>query len=142
MPIYTGVPGEEKYGLNIGTENYLCINSNVSAEQQEMADQFLTWLFASETGKQFVKNDLMFITPFNTFKDNELPTDPLAKDVIRWMNKPGVTSIPWAFSMIPSEEWKNQFGAALAEYSVGRKSWAEVEKVAVDAWKTEFKLTN
>ena len=84
----------------------------------------------------------MFITPFNTFKDSELPTDPLAKDVIRWMNKPGVTSIPWAFSMIPSEEWKNQFGAALADYSVGRKNWAEVEKVAVDAWKTEFKLTN
>jgi len=142
MPIYTGAAGEEKYGLNVGTENYLCINSNASVEQQKMADQFLTWLFASETGKQFVKNDLMFITPFNTFKDSELPTDPLAKDVIRWMNKPGVTSIPWAFSMIPSEEWKNQFGAALADYSVGRKNWAEVEKVAVDAWKTEFKLTN
>ncbi len=142
MPIYTGAAGEEKYGLNVGTENYLCINSNASVEQQKMADQFLTWLFASETGKQFVKNDLMFITPFNTFKDSELPTDPLAKDVIRWMNKSGVSSIPWAFSMIPSEEWKNQFGAALADYSVGRKNWAEVEKVAVEAWKTEFKLTN
>lgn len=142
LPIYTGIEGEENAGLNVGTENYLCINSNVSAEQQEMADQFLAWLFASETGKQFVKNDLMFITPFNSFKDSELPTDPLAKEVIRWMNKPGVSSVPWAFSIIPSEEWKNKFGAALAEYSVGRMNWNEVEKVAVDAWKTEYDLTN
>ena len=142
LPIYTGIEGEENAGLNVGTENYLCINSNVSAEQQEMADQFLAWPFASETGKQFVKNDLMFITPFNSFKDSELPTDPLAKEVIRWMNKPGVNSVPWAFSIIPSEEWKNKFGAALAEYSVGRMNWNEVEKVAVDAWKTEYDLTN
>ncbi|MGE4583254.1 MAG: ABC transporter substrate-binding protein [Sphaerochaeta sp.] len=142
LPIYTGIKGEENAGLCVGTENYLCINKNVSADQQALADQFLTWLFGSETGKQFVKNDLMFITPFNTFKDNELPTDPLAKEVIRWMNKPGVNSVPWAFSMIPSEEWKNQFGAALADYSVGRKTWDQVKKVAVDAWKTEFALTN
>ena len=142
LPIYTGIEGEEKAGLNVGTENYLCINSNVSAEQQEMADQFLSWLFASETGKQFVKNDLLFITPFNSFKESELPTDPLAKEVIRWMNKPGVNSVPWAFSIIPSEEWKNKFGAALAEYSVGRMNWKEVEKVAVDAWKIEYDLTN
>jgi raffinose/stachyose/melibiose transport system substrate-binding protein len=142
LPIYTGIAGEEKSGLNVGTENYLCINSNASAEQQAMADQFLTWLFSSDTGKQFVKNDLMFITPFNTFKDDELPTDPLAKEVIRWMNQPGVTSVPWAFSVIPSEEWKNQFGAALAEYSVEKKTWAQVESVAVEAWKTEYALTN
>jgi len=142
LPIYTGIAGEENSGLNVGTENYLCINSNASAEQQAMADQFLTWLFSSETGKQFVKNDLMFITPFNTFKENELPTDPLAKEVIRWMNQPGVNSVPWAFSVIPSEEWKNQFGAALAEYSVGRRTWAQVEKVVVDAWKIEYDLTN
>ncbi len=142
LPIYTGIAGEENAGLCVGTENYLCINSQVSPEVQALADQFLTWLFSSDTGKQFVKNDLMFITPFNSFKDNELPTDPLAKEVIRWMNKPGVNSVPWAFSIIPSEEWKNKFGAALADYSVGRKNWNEVEKTAVDAWKTEYDLTN
>ncbi len=142
MPIYTGISGEENAGLCIGTENYLCINSNASAEQQAMADQFLSWLFASDTGKQFVKNDLMFITPFNSFKDSELPSDPLAKEVIRWMNKDGVSSVPWAFSIIPSEEWKNKFGAALAQYSNNQLSWTEVKNVAVDAWKTEYALTN
>ena len=30
LPIYTGVEGEESQGLCIGTENYLCVNSQVS----------------------------------------------------------------------------------------------------------------
>ncbi len=142
MPIYVGVAGEENIGLCVGTENYLCINKKVSAEQQALADQFLTWLFSSASGKAFVKNDLMFITPFNTFAENELPTDPLAKEVIRWMNKSGVTSVSWDFSVIPSGEWKTQFGAALGDYINGRKNWAEVSKVATDVWKTEFDLSN
>jgi raffinose/stachyose/melibiose transport system substrate-binding protein len=142
LPIYTGVAGEEKYGLSIGTENYLCINKTVSSEQQKLADQFLTWLFSSTSGKAFVKNDLMFITPFNTFADNELPTDPLAKDVIRWMNMDGVTSLSWDFSVIPSREWKSIFGALLADHIAGRKSWAEVAKAGADAWKSEFDLAN
>ena len=142
MPIYIGVAGEENIGLCVGTENYLCINKKVSAEQQALGDQFLTWLFSSPSGKAFVKNDLMFITPFNTFAENELPTDPLAKEVIRWMNKSGVTSVSWDFSVIPSEEWKTQFGAALGDYINGRKNWAEVSRVATDVWKTEFDLSN
>ena len=142
MPIYIGVAGEENIGLCVGTENYLCINKKVSAEQQALGDQFLTWLFSSASGKAFVKNDLMFITPFNTFAENELPTDPLAKEVVRWMNKSGVTSVSWDFSVIPSEEWKTQFGAALGDYINGRKNWAEVSRVATDVWKTEFDLSN
>ncbi len=142
MPIYIGAAGEEKIGLCVGTENYLCINKKVSSEQQALADQFLTWLFSSASGKAFVKNDLMFITPFNTFAENELPTDPLAKEVIRWMNKSGVTSISWDFSVIPSQEWKTQFGAALGDYINGRKNWTEVSRVATDVWRVEFDLTN
>ncbi|HNZ95295.1 MAG TPA: carbohydrate ABC transporter substrate-binding protein, partial [Sphaerochaeta sp.] len=126
---------------NVGTENYLCINSQVSAEKQALADQFLTWLFSSDTGKAIVKNDLMFITPFNTFKDHELPTDPLAKEVIRWMNKDGVSSMPWAFSVIPSGQWKTDFGADLGQYINGKMSWSDVAKRAVASWKTEYDLT-
>ncbi|HZJ88749.1 MAG TPA: ABC transporter substrate-binding protein [Sphaerochaeta sp.] len=142
LPIYVGVPGEDKNGLCIGTENYLCINKNVSAEQQKLADEFLTWLFSSPSGKAFVKNDLMFITPFNTFAENELPTDPLAKDVIKWMNKDGITSLSWDFSVIPSREWKSIFGALLEDHIAGRKSWAQVAREGAAAWKSEFDLAN
>ena len=75
MPIYAGVAGEEKSGLCVGTENYLCINSHISAEDQANADKFLTWLFSSATGKKIVKEDLGFITPFNSFSNDELPSE-------------------------------------------------------------------
>ena len=78
LPLYMGISGEESAGLCVGTENYLCINKNASPEAQKGADVFLTWLFSSSTGKQLVSNDLMFITPFNSFSASELPSDPLS----------------------------------------------------------------
>ena len=142
LPLYMGIDGEAKRGLCVGTENYLSINSHVSSEVQGYADTFLTWLFSSETGKRLVKDNLGFITPFNTFKDNELPSDPLAKQVVQWMNKTGCTSIPWAFAAIPSEDWKNSVGAALLEYAQAQKTWDDVSKTVIDQWAIEYKLTH
>lgn len=142
LPLYMGIDGEENYGLCVGTENYLCINKNASPEAQKGADVFLTWLFSSDTGKKLVSNDLMFITPFNTFKADELPADPLSQQVSIWMNKPGVTSVSWSFNAIPSEEWKNALGSALLQYFEGKTDWSAVEKAAVDQWASEWKIKN
>ena len=140
LPIYTGIAGEENFGLCIGTENYLCINKNASAEAQKGADVFLTWLFSSATGKNLVSTKLNFITPFNTFSDNDLPADPLSKEVSKWMNKPGVTSVMWVFNAIPSEVWKDNLGDALLQYFEGKLDWATVKATAVDGWKVERSL--
>jgi len=137
MPIYTGVKDEEKQGLAIGTENYFAINSKVSDEKQKASIAFLEWLFSSEKGKSYVTNDLGFISPFNTFKENEKPADPLAKEVIAWMEKDGVTSVAWTFAAFPSEEFKNYFGDALLEYAQGKKTWDEVTTIVKDTWKAE-----
>ncbi len=137
LPIYTGVAGEENQGLCIGTENYLCINSKASPEKQQASIDFLVWLFSSETGKGFVKDKLGFIAPFNTFEDDEKPTDPLAREVLAWMEKDGVTSVAWTFAAFPSEEFKNYFGDALLEYAQGNKTWAEVTQIVIDSWASE-----
>lgn len=141
LPIYTGIDKEEKYGLCIGTENYLCINKNASPEAQKGADVFLTWLFSSSEGKKIVSEQLNFITPFNSFEDSELPSDPLSKEVAIWMNKPNITSIPWTFLAIPSEEWKNQLGDNLLQYFEGNESWKNLEKAAIASWAKERSLT-
>lgn len=137
MPIYTGVAGEDKQGLCIGTENYLAINSNVSKEKQEASIAFLEWLFSSEKGKSYVTKELGFIAPFTTFEDDEKPTDPLAKEVLAWMEKDGVTSVAWTFAAFPSEEFKNYFGDALLAYAQGGAQWDEVATVVRDSWKSE-----
>ena len=142
LPLYMGIPGEESAGLCVGTENYLCINKNASPEAQKGADVFLTWLFSSTTGKQLVSNDLMFITPFNSFSASELPSDPLSQQVSLWMNKSGISSVAWTFNAIPSEEWKNAFGSALLSYFEGKTSWDDVVKTAQEQWTSEWNIKN
>jgi raffinose/stachyose/melibiose transport system substrate-binding protein len=136
LPIYTGMKGEEKQGLAVGTENYFSINNKVSAEKQQASIAFLEWLFSSEKGKQYVTKELGFIAPFNTFKENEKPSDPLAREVTNWMQK-DVTSVPWTFAAFPSEEFKNVFGSALVEYAQGTKNWDAVTTTVQNAWKSE-----
>ena len=142
LPLYMGIPGEESAGLCVGTENYLCINKNASPEAQKGADVFLTWLFSSSTGKQLVSNDLMFITPFNSFSASELPSDPLSQQVSLWMNKSSISSVAWTFNAIPSEEWKNAFGSALLSYFEGKTSWNDVVKTAQEQWTSEWNIKN
>ena len=139
LPIYIGLDGEESQGLAVGTENYLSFNKAASEEALKGADVFLTWLFSSSTGKKIVKENLGFITPFNTFNDDEMPSDPLAKQVVAWMNN-GAKSVPWTFAAIPSEQWKSDFGAALLEYINGSMAWDKVESVAKDSWAKEAQI--
>jgi raffinose/stachyose/melibiose transport system substrate-binding protein len=137
MPIYTGMPNEEKQGLCVGTENYLAINNKVSEAKQKASIDFIEWLFTSDKGKDYVTNKLGFIAPFNTFKENEKPADPLAKEVLAWMEKDGVTSVGWTFAAFPSEQFKNDFGDALLEYVQGSKKWDDVVTKVKESWKAE-----
>lgn len=136
LPLYTGVDGEKNQGLCIGTENYLAINSKVSKEKQEASLKFLEWLFSSDTGKKYVTEKLEFITPFNTFADDEKPSDPLAREVIDWMNR-DVRTIDWTFNSFPSQDFKSAFSDALLEYVQGTKDWDYVKKTVIDSWKSE-----
>ncbi|MGN0538669.1 MAG: ABC transporter substrate-binding protein [Candidatus Fimenecus sp.] len=139
LPIYMGVEGEEKQGLCIGTENFFAINSKASQEEQKAAADFIYWLFSSKTGKDFVINKLELIAPFDTFSEDERPTDPLAQEVIKWMNNAEVNTIPWNFTVFPSQTFKDDFGAALLQYAQGTKSWNDVKELAVKRWESESK---
>lgn len=137
LPIYTGVQGEENQGLCVGTENFFAINSKASEAERKNAEDFIYWLFSSETGKKFVVNELDLIAPFDTFAEDERPNDPLAKEVLNWISKDNIETIPWYFTVFPSQNFKTDFGAALLQYAQGTKSWDSVKKLFVDEWKSE-----
>ena len=137
LPIYTGVEGEEAQGLCVGTENFFCINSQATEAEQKAAADFIYWLYSSKTGKDYVTNKLGFIAPFDTFEDSEKPTDPLAQEVLRWMEKDGISSVPWNFTLFPSQTFKDNFGAALLQYAQGTKTFDEVKKQVIDDWASE-----
>lgn len=137
MPIYTGMAGEEKQGLAIGTENYFCINKNASEEDQKASIDFLTWLYTSDEGKAHVTQDLGFIAPFDTFGEGEMPADPLGQQVMQWSAREDVTNVPWNFTIYPSQQFKDQFGGYLLQYAQGQMEWNNLRDAVVGDWAAE-----
>nr|MCW1092027.1 extracellular solute-binding protein [Streptococcus anginosus] len=133
----TGHKGEETQGLNIGTENFFSINSQVSEAKQKASIDFVNWLINSEKGKKYMVEDLGFIPPFNTFTDAEQPADPLAKEVVSYLSNTELTTIPWVFTTFPSQTFKDDFGAALSQYAAGQMDWDKVVETFTTGWAAE-----
>lgn len=77
-----GLPNEEFQGLCVGTENFYAINSQKSTAQQEIANKLIEWMYSAPTGKDYVVNKFGFIAPFDTFTTNDVPDDPLGKQLM------------------------------------------------------------
>ena len=137
LPIYTGAEGEESQGLCIGTENFYAINSKASEEDRKAAEDFIYWLYSSNTGKKYVTERLGFIAPFDTFRDDEEPKGPLAQEVLDWMDEDEIKTVPWNFTIFPSQTFKEGFGSSLLKYAQGSKEWSAVKSDMVNSWKKE-----
>ena len=94
-------------------------------------------MYSSEKGKQYVTHEFGFIAPFDTFTDADKPEDPLARQVMDWMSREGVTSVPWNFTLFPSQTFKENFGNSLLKYAQGTKDWAQVKADMIADWKKE-----
>lgn len=137
LPIYIGVEGEESQGLAVGTENFYAINAMATEEEQQAAADFIYWLYSSDEGKRYVTEEFGFIAPFDTFTKEQRPDDPLAHEVLNWMEKEGVSSVPWNFTLFPSAVFKEDFGASLLKYVQGTKNWENVVQDTITSWKKE-----
>ena len=140
IPIYFGVGDEENQGLCTGTENYWVVNNEASEEDIQATLDFMNWCVTSEEGTKAMADEMGFVIPFKDAKksDNVFVT----KD--QKMTEEGKTPISWAFTTIPSEEWKNGVGSALTAYAADPTdgNWDKVKTAFVDGWKTEYDLTN
>ncbi len=141
LPIYIGVDGEENQGLCTGSENYWCVNSKASEADIKATLDFMNWCVTSDKGRDKIANKMGFVTPFKSFDDGYSAKNPLIQadsDLLA----AGKTPVSWNFSTIPSEEWKNNVGAALTEYAQGTGKWDEVQKAFVDGWAEQYQATH
>ena len=136
IPIYTGAEGEENQGLCTGTENYMCVNSQADEKDIEASLEFLKWVFTSEKGTDVVANEMGFLSPFKRSKTPNNYLVKLANDALA----SGKTPVSWNFSTIPSEDWKNGVGDALATYAKNPSddTWNGVKVAFVDGWASEY----
>ena len=149
LPIYIGVPGEEKQGMATGSENYWCINKKASKKNQQATNAFLSWLLTSNYGKDALANKMGFATPFIGFPKAE---NPLVQAAVEYTAKPGKVPVKWVFLTMPSNGWKDDVGSDLLTYaqatkdgmtSIGaEKAWSTLKSAFVNGWAKEYKIAH
>jgi raffinose/stachyose/melibiose transport system substrate-binding protein len=137
LPLYTGVDGEENQGLCTGTENFIALNSKARPQDREASLKLLEWLFNSPSGKKAAVESLGFVAPFTTFTNDEIPDDPLVKEMMRYTNTAGLYSVTWVFVTMPSQSWKDALGQDLVQYAQGKLDWNELTRNAIAKWASE-----
>ena len=150
IPIYFGVGDEANQGLCTGSENYWCVNKNASEENIQATLDFMYWCVTDETALQAITGSagampsgeagMGFAIPFKAAPESSNPFVALDAE----MTAAGKTPISWNFTTMPSEEWKNMVGSALAVYAADQTdaNWDAVVSAFVDNWAAEYQLAN
>ena len=137
LPLYIGAAGEEKQGMCSGGENYWCVNSQASADDQQATLDFLYWVVTSDKGTTALADGMGFTCPFNSAKETANPFAKIAKKAV----EDGKEPVTWAFVHSPSEEWKKGLSSARTAYAAGTAGWDGVQAAFVDGWAREKAAT-
>ncbi|MCI1935814.1 MAG: ABC transporter substrate-binding protein [Bifidobacteriaceae bacterium] len=135
MPIYFGVDDANE-GLATGSENYWCINKNASDADKKATEDFLEWMITDEAGQKALSTEMGFTTPFKTM--NDIKSDNPLVQAAQEDATSGKTQVSWNFTLMPSEQWKNDLGSAMLEYAQGTGKWDAVKTAFVDGWASEI----
>ena len=140
IPYYCGVEGEEKAGLNCGTENYWAINSKVSEADQKATMDFMVWCVTdAEASRKLV--DTFGVMPYKSAAESTngflAAANQYAAD--------GCYVMDWATNYQPNvDEYRKALVSALNEYNSDQSdaNWAKVKTAFVDGWATQYKAVN
>ncbi|WP_321973951.1 ABC transporter substrate-binding protein [Paratractidigestivibacter sp.] len=132
IPIYIGATGEDKQGMCSGGENYWCVNSQASADDQAATLEFLYWVVTDDEATTAIAENMGLTMPFKSAKEISNPLAKIAKEYV----EKGYEAVSWDFVHIPSEEWKKNLTSALVAYAAGG-SWDDVKTAFVEGWATE-----
>ncbi len=140
IPIYCGVAGEEKAGLNSGTENCWAVNSQASDENIQATLDFMYWVVTSDEGTSMLAEQFSGI-PFKNAKDSANVFGANAKAYA----SAGNYTLSWAFNHTPNvDSWRATVVTALAAYSADPSdaNWDAVVQAFVDGWAIEYTAEN
>ena len=140
IPLYSGVEGEEKAGLNSGTENHWAVNANASQEDIEATLDFMYWLVTDkDASKKIVRS--FGSMPFK----NSVLSDNIFLEKANQYNLKGYYTMTWAFNYTPNRiEWRKDIVSALYKYSIDRtgQNWGNFISMFTKSWRTQYYIIN
>ena len=140
IPYYAGVKGEEKAGLNCGTENYWAINSKVSEADQKATMDFMVWCVTNEEASRKLV-DTFGVMPYKSAAES---TNGFLAAANKY-SADGCYVMDWATNYQPNvDEYRKALVSALNAYNANQTeaNWAKVKTAFVDGWAYQYKQIN
>ena len=139
LPYYCGVAGEEKAGLNCGTENCWAVNANATPENQQATIDFMVWLVNDPDASAALVEQLG-IMPYKNAVES---TNGFLNDAAEYTSN-GCYVMDWATNYQPNvDQYRAALVSALNAYNADQSdaNWADVETAFVGGWATQYAAT-
>ena len=140
IPYYAGVKGEEKAGLNCGTENYWAINSKVREADQKATMDFMVWCVTNEEASRKLV-DTFGVMPYKSAAES---TNGFLAAANKY-SADGCYVMDWATNYQPNvDEYRKALVSALNAYNANQTeaNWAKVKTAFVDGWAYQYEQIN
>ena len=140
IPYYCGVEGEEKAGLNCGTENYWAVNAEASEEDIQATLDFMKWLVTDKEASE--KAVATFgVMPYTNAAES---TNPFLAQANAYLAD-GCYNMWWATNYQPNvDAYRGAVVSALNDYNADPTdaNWEKVETAFVDGWAVQYAAAN
>ena len=140
IPYYCGVEGEDKAGLNCGTENCWAINSKASEADQKATMDFMVWAVTDPEASRLLV-DTFGVMPYKSAAES---TNGFLAAANQYSNN-GCYVMPWVTNFQPNvDAYRAALVSALNEYNANQtaENWAKVQTAFVDGWATQYAEAN
>lgn len=136
IPYYCGVEGEEKAGLNNGTENYWAVNAKASEEDVQATLDFMYWLVTNEAASEKAVASFGAM-PYTNAAESSNPFLAISNEYAA----KGNYNMWWATNYQPNvDSYRDGLVAALNQYDADQSdaNWETVVTAFVQGWATQY----
>ena len=140
IPYYCGVAGEEKAGLNVGTENYWAINSKASEADQQATMDFMMWCVTDPEASRLLV-DTFGVMPY---KQAAQSTNAFLAAAEKYSAE-GCYSMNAATNFQPNvDDYRAAMVSALNQYNADQSdaNWEQFRIAFVDGWAVQYQNAN
>ena len=140
LPYYCGVAGEEKAGLNCGTENCWAVNAKASEENIKATLDFMYWMVTDPEASEILVGTFG-VMPYAKAAASTNPFLAIANEY----SANGNYVMPWVTNFQPNvDAYREALVAAMNQYDADQTdaNWQQVVTAFVDGWAVQYQAAN
>lgn len=130
IPIFMGIPEEQKQGLCKTCTYYWCVNKFASEDDIEATLQFLNWIVTSEEGLSIMRDEMKMLIPYRA----ATAPDNVFLQTLYNQEQQGKTLVEQFYKYGNYSKWEESMNRALDNYLIREGSWDEVTEAFTSLW--------